>query len=115
MPKNRLYFHLNKTEFIIGNDIGLRARTKVRRANFGQRRLYVFTEKSNFNGSRRFGIERDCHRDSEYSFEQGNSMVNMLIKSLNGMHLNQDHGYQYHIFSVQNTKIRGDKAILQNF
>ena len=31
-------------------------------------------------------------------------MVNMLIKSLNGMHLNQDHGYQYHIFFEQNTE-----------
>ena len=68
---------------------------------------YMYLQKNRIL-SRRFDIEHDCHRDSEYSFEQGNSMVNMLIKSLNGMHLNQDHGYQYHIFSVQNTKIRGD-------
>ena len=66
-----------------------------------------FDRKSKFLESktfRQFDIEHDCRRGSEYSFERENSMASMLIISLNDMHLNQDHDYQYHIFFEQNTR-----------
>ena len=53
---------------------------------------------------KQFDIERGYRHGSEYSFEQENNMEDMLIKSLNDMHLNQHHDYQYHIFVEQNTK-----------